>query len=128
MNAITHRAVGIIMAIASISLCIGCEVQGHFESKPNSTQTPATSASPEKTHWIHVVDRGCCEEYDRCVRNSDGRILIVVMHAKDSPSDPFGVYKDGASYGDFETRNAAIEKTIQLQPECAVRRSQEGAK
>lgn len=59
----------------------------------------------EKTFWERHDDTGCCEEYDSCVRVSDGRILAGVMHAKDGGL--FLTTRNGAILGEYTTREQA---------------------
>ncbi len=74
------------------------------------------SDSPPPTgHW--VADNDFLESYLRFVNESDGRILIELMHPRSNPGAPWGVYRNGDGYGDFSTMDQAkvfAEKKIGL--------------
>lgn len=73
------------------------------------------------THWVRADDPGCCEEYDRCVRDSDGRILVEVMHATNDASAPFGVFENGAGRGDYLTREQAKRAAGDVDRSCVIK-------
>ena len=54
--------------------------------------------------WISGED--FVEEYDRLVRDADGKILIMIMHAKGTTNE-WGVFQNGAGRGDYLTQEQA---------------------
>lgn len=71
------------------------------------------------THWVHVEDG--VEDYDRCVRDSDGRVLVEVMHATHNASGTFGVFENGAGRGDYLTREQAKRAAGDVVRSCAIK-------
>lgn len=74
---------------------------------------------PQPTHWVHTVD--IIETFDRCVDDKTGRVIMETMHETDNPADPFGIYENGASYGEFMTKQQAIVAVVRKHPECEVK-------
>jgi hypothetical protein len=66
----------------------------------------------EKMHWESRPPYGGSETR-LLVRDSDGRIMIELLHGQ-GPNEPWGVYKDGAGYGDYLTEDQAKAKGQQL--------------
>jgi hypothetical protein len=54
--------------------------------------------------WIASSDS--VEEYERFVEESTGKVLVMVMHAKQT-TNPWGVYKNGAGFGEYITKEQA---------------------
>ncbi len=72
----------------------------------------AEATDKPTVQWISSSDG--VEEYERLVQESDGKILIELMHAKET-QNPWGIYKNGAGYGRYATKEqarAAAEKML----------------
>jgi hypothetical protein len=83
-----------------------------------ATMIGCSSASvPVKTHWVSAED--VAEEYDRCVRDLDGRVIAESMHAKATPSGTWDIFENGAGYGEYATREQAKAAINRRNPDCA---------
>lgn len=92
------------LTIAAVVLLSGC------------VNPPRRAWEPTKTKWIHTVES--IETYDRCVRDADGKVIIIVMHATSRDTDTYEVFEDGAGYGEYLTRNQAKLAAAKRHPEC----------
>lgn len=110
-----------LLLFALIGAMVGCaKPQPTVPRQNKPQQRPQVVAS---AHWKFTKANGCCEEYDRCIDDNTGRVIIEVMHGATSwdgpdPSDPFGVYENGAGFGEYLTRDKAKTAATNRHPEC----------